>query len=298
MVALIAPAGPVPDQDGVRGAVNGLEKLGFAVKVFPGCSERYGYLSGRDEVRARDVNAAFSDPEIGGVICLRGGYGTPRILDRLDYAAIAANPKIFCGYSDITGLHVAFERRCGFPTFHAPMPVEFSSGWDEFTWNGWLRAVTSVQPLGLLRNPPGEPVFTLLGGCARGPVIGGNLSLIAAGIGTPYEIDTAGRLLLLEDIGEEPYRIDRMLTQLRLAGKFRDCAGVIVGDWHNCGAEHPEHSLSVMQVLEDVVLPCGKPAVYNLKAGHCKPKVTVPFGVEAVLDADAGTVCFVESAAV
>lgn len=297
LLGLIAPSGPAPETT-LAGAVAGLETMGFGVKVYESCRQQYGYLAGPDEIRARDVQSAFDDPQVKGIVCLKGGYGTPRILDRLDYAAIAAHPKVFAGYSDITGLHLALSRCCGLVTFHAPMPMTLGGGRDPFTWDNWLRALTSTEPLGTLCNPPDEPVETLVPGRARGAVIGGNLSLVAASLGTPYEIDTRGRLLLLEDVGEEPYTLDRMLSQLRLAGKFADCAGVILGDYEDCGPKDDKPALTLTQVFTDVVAPAGKPAIVNLQAGHCAHKVTVPLGVEAELDADAGTLTIMESAAV
>lgn len=294
-LGLIAPSGPAPAEM-LRGAAEGLRAMGFAVKVFESCRSEYGYLSGGDVLRAHDVQAAFLDPEVAGIVCLKGGYGTPRILDRLDYAVIAAHPKIFVGYSDITGLHLALGRCCGLVTFHAAMPMTLGRDRDPFTWDHWLRAMTSTAALGKVENPPDEPIETLVPGRARGPIVGGNLSLVAASLGTPYEIDTHGRLLLLEDVGEEPYTIDRMLSQLRLAGKFADCAGVLLGDWEDCGPKDTKPSLTLAQVFADVVAPAGKPTIVNLQAGHCCHKVALPLGVEAELDASAGTLTLVESA--
>lgn len=297
LLGLVSPSGPSSPQS-LNGAVAGLKAMEFGVKVYESCRQEYGYLAGRDEIRARDIQEAFCDPEVKGVICLRGGYGAPRILDRLNYAAIAAHPKVFAGYSDITALHLALNRCCRLVTFHAAMPMTLGDGRDPFTWDSWLRALTSTGPLGELPNPPGEPVETLVPGRARGTIVGGNLSLVSASLGTPCEIDTRGRLLLLEDVGEEPYTIDRMLTQLRLAGKFADCRGVILGDYEDCGPKDGKPALTLAQVFADVVAPAGRPAIVNFQTGHCAHKITVPLGVEAELDADAGTVTIVESAAV
>lgn len=297
-IGLIAPSGPVMDKTDVDLAAANLKQFGFKVKIFPGCYQKYGYLAGSDDIRAQDVNAAFADDGVDGIVCLKGGYGTPRILDRIDYDMIKSHPKIFAGYSDITGLHAALNKFCGFPTFHAPMPTELKNGKDKFTWDGWYRALTSVEPLGVLFNPPGEKIKTLVGGETIGKIEGGNLSLVAATVGTPYELDTEGRLLLLEDVGEEPYRLDRMLTQLRLAGKFEDCAGIVLGDFHECDAENKDKSLTIAELLSDVVASAGKPTICNLKTGHCSQKVTVPLGVNAKLNADDGILEIIESAAV
>lgn len=296
-VGLVAPSSPTADYDIVRLSVERLMELGFSVSVGDSCYGEYGYLSGKDDVRAGDINKMFADSSIHGIVCLKGGYGTPRILDKLDYEGIKDNPKVFVGYSDITALHIAFNQLCGIVTFHGPMAAsDMVEGFDDFSKEGFLKAVTSMQPLGELHNPGTETIGSLVKGKASGTIIGGNLSLIAATLGTPYEIDTKGKLLLIEDIDEEPYKIDRMLSQLRLAGKFEDCGGIIIGDWNNCVPKKQRASLTLEKVFEDIIVPAGKPTLYNLKAGHCCPKITVPFGVEAEIDADSCTLTLKESA--
>jgi muramoyltetrapeptide carboxypeptidase len=241
----------------------------------------------------------FADPEVAAIVCLKGGYGAMRILDALDCGLAARNPKILVGYSDITALHLALNQRAGLPTFHGPMGLSAAllEG-DPASTSSWLAALTGTAP-GRLENPPGRPpLWALAGGMARGPITGGNLSVIAATLGTPYELDARGKLLFLEDIDERPYRVDRMLTQLRLAGKFRDCAGIVLGDWNNCVADPGERSLELLEVFREVLVPAGKPILAGLQAGHCQPMLTFPLGVEAVLDADAGTLELVEAALV
>ena len=296
-LGLIAPSGGVQEPDRVERAAARLVDLGFRVKKGPGCGSSWGYLAGKDAVRAADLNAFFVDPEVDGIVCLKGGYGTPRILDAIDYPSVARNPKALVGYSDITGLHLALDRMCGLVTFHGPMPSsDMLPEFDELSRTSWLAALMTTGPLGLLANPGGGRLEKLVGGTARGPVAGGNLSLIAATMGTPYEIDARGRILFFEDIDEAPYRVDRMLTQLRLAGKFDQCVGILLGDWKDCVPKEGKPSLTLMQVFEEVLAPSGKPVAFGFRAGHCKPALTFPFGVEAVLDADAGTLVFVESA--
>lgn len=297
-LGLIAPSGGVQEADRVDRAAACLEGFGFRVKTAPGCRASWGYLAGKDALRAADLNAAFADPEVDGVVCLKGGYGTPRILDALDYRTIAKNPKALVGYSDITGLHLALARKCGLVTFHGPMPgSDMLPEFDAASRAGWMAALSATGPLGPLANPGGERLERLVGGMARGRMIGGNLSLVAATMGTPYEIDTRGRILFLEDVDEAPYRVDRMLTQLRLAGKLDQCAGILLGDWKNCVPKEGKPSLTLMQVFEEILAPAGKPVAFGFRAGHCSPAVTFPLGVEAVLDADAGTLEFTESAA-
>jgi muramoyltetrapeptide carboxypeptidase len=297
-IGLIAPSGDLAEVDRIEQAVGMLARHGFRVKLGDSCRSVHGYLAGADSVRAGEVNAFFADPEVAGILCLKGGYGTPRILDALDYAMIARNPKVFVGYSDITGLHLALDRRCGMPTFHGPMGVSDSllEG-DAFTTASWLKALTSCEPLGRLENPAGSATLrALVGGRARGPLIGGNLSLVAATMGTPFEIEARGRILFFEDIDERPYRVDRMLTQLRLAGKFEDCAGIVLGDWNNCVPEEDKRSLELQEVFQELLAGVGRPVLMGLQAGHCRPMITFPFGVEAEMDADDLRLELVESA--
>lgn len=288
LVGLIAPSGSVREEAQVDRAIAALGRLGFRVREGESCRARYGYLAGSDEQRARDIRAFFADPEVDGIVCMKGGYGTPRILDLIDYDAIARNPKVFVGYSDITGVHLAINRLCGLVTFHGPMGIsDVLIDGEEYSERSWLSAVSSTAPLRRLDNPKGSTqARSLVPGKARGELIGGNLSLIAALTGTPYALDAKGKILFLEDVDERPYRVDRMLTQLRLAGVFDECEGVVLGDWHNCGPEEGKASLTLEEIFRDVICPAGKPVVAGLQAGHCSPTMTFPFGVEALLDAD------------
>ncbi len=299
-IGMIGPSGSSKDPEMADKGAAALAAMGFRVVVGESCRRKYGYLASSDELRASDLNAFFADDAIDGIVCMKGGYGTPRILDRLDYASIAAHPKVLAGYSDITGLHLAFRRHVGFPTFHTPMAVSMVGGFDDFSAASWMAALTTTAPLGRLSPPPvpagsadGVPV-ALVGGTARGPLIGGNLSLVAALTGTPYALVPDGAIVFLEDIDEEPYRIDRMLTQLRLAGVFERCAGIVLGHWTHCEPKDPDRSLTLPQVFADVIAPAGKPTMTGFAAGHSTPTLSFPMGVEAVLDADAGTLEIVE----
>ena len=301
-VGLIAPSGSAKDASMADRGAAILEAMGYRVVVGDSCRGKYGYLAAPDSLRASDIEAFFADGAIDGIVCLKGGYGTPRILDMIDYDLVAANPKVFAGYSDITGLHLAFRRYAGFPTFHAPMATSMVGGFDEFSAASWKAALTTAGPLG--RRPPlptadgspGRAPESLVGGKARGTLVGGNLSLVAALTGTPYALVPDDTVLFLEDVDEEPYRIDRMLTQLRLAGVFERCAGVVLGDWKDCGAKDEDRSLTLRQVFDDVIAPAGKPCMFGFAAGHSTPTHSFPIGVEAVLDADACTLDIVGSA--
>ena len=301
-IGLVSPSSPIKEDPGaeVEKSAAALKAQGFKVVVDDSCYAKYGYLSGTDEVRAAGVNRMFADKAVDAVFCLRGGYGTPRILDMIDYETVRRNPKLFNGYSDITGLHLAFNKMCGLITMHGTMPAyEMTGDFPAFSKESYLRAITSAEPLGEIINPGGEEIKSLVSGKAQGEIVGGNLSLINATMGTPYEIDTKGKIFFIEEVGEHTYRVDRMLTQLRLAGKFRDCAGVLLGDFANCDVEYgDEYGLSLMQVFKDIIVPAGKPVIYNLKAGHCSPKITLPLGVKAMLDADSCSLSITEAALV
>ena len=287
-IGITATSGPAPTEN-IKLAKVWLEGLGFKVELAPSCFASYGYLAGKDELRADNLNSMFADKTIDGIICLRGGYGATRILDMVNFDTIKANRKIFVGYSDITALHIAINQICKLVTFHGPTASpNIAGGLDDFSKREFLRAIMDIEPMKNIPTPRDTKIQTLVKGKACGIIVGGNLSLISATMGTQYEIDTKGKILFLEEIGEEPYRIDRMLTQLALAGKFDDAEGIILGDWNDCESKIYDNSLSLMEVFGDIVVPFGKPTIFDLKAGHCKPEVTLPFGVKAVLDADEG----------
>lgn len=294
-IGLIAPSSPT-SKENVEKAKAKLTQMGFKVKMGKSPYEKYGYLSGTDEIRANDINEMFKDKEVDGIICLRGGYGTPRILELLDYDVIKNNPKVFVGYSDITALHIAFTQISGLVTYHGPMVTSDMIGdFSDFSKDNLFRAIMNTEPIGKISNPEGEEIITINGGVVEGSIIGGNLSLIVDTIGTPYEIDLKDKILFIEEVGEEPYNIDRMLNQLRLSGKLKEAKGIILGDFNNCESEKHDESLTLEQVINDQIKPIGKPTIYNLKAGHCEPMVTLPFGVKASLDADKKELIILES---
>jgi len=297
-IGLIGPSGAVRMEGAIERAVETIRRAGFRVKLGESCGKKYGYLSGTDELRARDVNAMFMDDEVDAIICLRGGYGTTRMLDRLDYEAIAAHPKIFVGLSDITAMHIAMLEKSGLCTFQGPMPM---SDWLEdmhpFTYAGLMKVAGCAAPAGELVNHPDYPARRMINpGRAEGMLVGGNLMLITSLLGTPYELDTKGRILFIEEIDEHTYCIDRMLTQLRLAGKFEDCAGVVFGDFNHCEIEFKDYAFTIEEIIRDVVAPSGKPIFMGLQSGHCVPKLTLPFGTRCRIDADACTLTVLESA--
>ena len=288
-VALVAPASAVPVER-LRPALDFVSSLGLEPVAYPSCyfANRDGYLAATVQQRADDINSAFADPSIDGVWCIRGGYGGHRILPLLDAETIKKNPKWFGGYSDVTAIHTFLNQTCGQESYHCTMPsTEFNA--DQFTL-GWLKKALFGALHGELANPEGQTVHTLVPGRVTAPLCGGNLSLLAASLGTPWEIDTRGKILFLEDIGEKTYRVDSMLTQLRNAGKFADCAGLILGAWTDCPPEYPEKTLELPEIFAQLIAPAGKPAVTDVACGHCLPTLALPLGRMCTLDAVGRTI--------
>jgi muramoyltetrapeptide carboxypeptidase len=291
-IGLVSPSGPTrPGGSGstpesVARARQRLHDVGFRTVVAPHAFDARGYLAGADADRAADLQAMLQDPAIHGVLCIRGGYGAHRLLQRLDYRAIGRRPKVFIGYSDITALHLAFHTQCGFVTFHGPMAGALAQD-DPHDYLELLRAVTRPEPLGRLVNPPGAPALeTLVPGVAEGPLLGGNAALLTGLLGTRYAPearDFRGAILFLEDLGDRLYRLDRKLAHLRLAGILDEVAGIVIGECRY--TPEPGDTLSLPHILEDHIAPLGKPAIYGLACGHGAYHLTLPVGVRARLDA-------------
>lgn len=282
-VAITAPSSPVSDEK-LEMSVESIKFLGLEPVVMPSCHMAHGYLAGPDKQRAQDINTAFADETIKGIFCLRGGYGTTRLLPMLDFDMIKHNPKVFIGYSDISSLHFNINQKCDLITFHGPMPTTDYRVHEGFTNDSLRICLFAPEKLKTIGNPEGEKIITLRGGYAKGTLVGGNLSLMAGTLGSPYEVDTKGKILFIEDVDEMPFRLDKMLTALALSGKFRDCEGIILGTFERCEeADHP--SLSLRDIFEEVVLPWDKPTILNLRAGHIYPQSTLPMGAEVSFDA-------------
>ncbi len=284
-VALLCASSAVPEER-LEPSIAAVKALGLDPVVYPSCYyvNRHGYFAADDAQRAKDLQDAFADPDIKGVLCIRGGYGAGRLLPLINWKDVARHPKVFCGYSDVTALHIVLNQECRMVTYQTPMPsTEYYEPIDDFTMTYLRRALFGALTGPL---PMGESVETLAPGCARGILCGGNLSLVRDSLGTPWEIDTRGKILFLEDIGEKTYRIDGMLTQLRNAGKFANCAGVLFGAWTDCPPEVPERTLEIPEIIEEVVLPAGKPVMAGLACGHVLPTMSLPLGTTVVMDAD------------
>ena len=261
---------------------------------------RSACLEAQTRERLADLHAAFAAPDIKGVFCANGGYGTSEIVDAVDYDLIARNPKVFLGFSDITLLHLAIRRRTGLVTFHGHMPGQRK--FPPYSLSALRRAVCAPAPLSLLQNPPEadpvrpvNPLRTITPGQASGRLAGGNLSMVMAAMGTPWEIDTKGALLVLEDVDEAPYSVARMLLTLRLAGKLSQAAGIVIGACVNC-ERHSDASPHVLnEQLDHVLKDLGVPVFEGLLLGHTDEQLTIPLGAMARMDATARTLTVTES---
>lgn len=262
--------------------------MGLEPVLYPSATAKHGFLSGVDAIRAADINAAFADPSIKGIVCTRGGYGFHRILPLLDWKTIKKNPKIFGGYSDVTAMLNALNQIYGMESYHMPMVGAWGDGLDEYS-APFVKSMLFGEPVEYV-NPEGSPITTLVPGKAKGRLCGGNLSLLAASLGTPYEIDTKGKILFIEEIGERPYKVDGMLTHLRNAGKFDDAAGIILGGFTNCAdKEGVIGGLSLEDIYCELIVPAGKPTISGVVCGHCSPTMSLPMGRLFKMDAAAGT---------
>lgn len=302
-VGLITPSTYVSDPDTLALLRLTMDHFGLKMKVGRNVRKRTGYLGGSIAERVADLHDMFRDPEVNAVFAIRGGYGSPQLLDQIDYSLIRSHPKIFLGYSDITALHLAIHKHAGLVTFHGPVTL---SRFSDYTQKYFRAALFDTAPIGRVTNPseanPLRPTHLLRPiqpGKARGRLIGGNLTLISVTMGTPYEIDTRGAILFIEDVGEQPYSIDRMLTQLRLAGKLDAAAGIIFGECSGCKPSEfqPafESTFSTGEVLDNILGGLKIPVLSGLTIGHTADQLTLPLGVMATLDADRGELAIEES---
>jgi len=301
-VGLIAPASNAAEDESIRFTVDLVRSLGFRVKEGEHLYRRDQYLAGSDRERAEDVNSMFGDDEVDAIFCIRGGYGTPRILPYLDYDLIADNPKVILGYSDNTAILCAIQVKTGLVGFHGPHMGENLS---EYTLAEFKKVLLNPSPTAYIGQAPEietregfverkNRITRINGGTATGHLVGGNLSLVVTLIGTPYEPDYRGSILFLEDTNESPYRIDRMLTQLWLAGKLQQAAGIVFGKFTK--ADDDGNTFSIEEVIRERCGPLGIPVIRGLMIGHVEDKTVVPVGLQARLDADAGTLQLLEAA--
>jgi muramoyltetrapeptide carboxypeptidase len=297
LIGLVSPSGPVTTPARIERGIRYLEGLGYHVRLGRHALKIHGFLAGTDKERLADLHGMFDDREVKAVICLRGGYGLTRLLPRLDYELIARNPKIVVGFSDITALQLAIWRQCRLVTFHGPMvQADFSGTIDAVTEESFWSLVTSPHAPGPLILPEANCV-PLLAGKANGRLLGGNLSLITSLLGTPFQPSFRNALLFIEEVAEEPYRIDRMLTQLANAGVPAKVAGVLLGQFTHCKAGTAGRpSFTTDEVLAEKAKVWRVPMVSDLPFGHVSRKMTLPIGVQARLDTNQRQLCLLEPA--
>ncbi len=284
-VMLVSPSGPTPAGP-VAAGIELLTGWGLRPVLAPNAYARHGYLAGTDALRAADLNTAFADPDVRGVICTRGGYGVQRVVDAVDMAAVRRGPKLLVGFSDITALQLALWRGARLATVHGP-----GAGWrpertGPVSAESLRAALMTTDDVVVKPVATGETAPVVVPGVASGPLIGGNLSLLASSVGTRDMPDLTGAVLLLEEVQEPPYKVDRMLTHLRRAGVLAGLAGVAVGQFTDCADGWP---VTVADVLTERLGDLGVPVLGGLPVGHGADQLTVPVGVPATLDADAGT---------
>ena len=286
-IGIVAPAGAF-DREVFMQGLSTLKSMGFHARVPEEIYDKTRYLAGSDAQRARLVNLFFKDPDVRAIVCARGGFGSLRMLPLVDFDIIRTHPKIFVGYSDITALLTAITSQSGLVTFHGPMVTTLATA-PELTRHNLTAALTSDTALEIT---PADGVV-IQAGQAKGPVIGGNLNTLCHLIGTPFELNFDNHILLLEDRGEAHYRIDRMLSQMKMAGCFERIAGLVLGSFEACGPLN-----GIFQIFEEHFRDFGGPILAGFDVGHGKQNMTVPFGVDAVLDTDNQTLAFEQPATI
>lgn len=297
-IGMIAPASSFPSSR-IQKTEENMKMLGLKIKWGKNINHKYGYLAGKDDARISDLHDMFADTEIKAIWCIRGGYGCTRIIENLDYELIKNNPKILIGYSDVTALLISIYYRTGLVGFHGPVG---SSTFSDYTKTHVENILFGKEKNSLIyqssnntsSSRPGFESFTISKGSAIGQLMGGNLSLLAAMCGTGFQMDLAGKLLFIEDIEEKPYRIDRMLTQLRSTYDLTKCAGIVCGIFEDCQPDKDDRSLTLKETLQDRLGDLGIPVGYGYSFGHITDQCTFPIGIEAEMNADNMTLRLME----
>lgn len=289
-LGLVAPASPIYSKTEFDQMIVDLTDLGYNLVLGNHVDDRYGYLAGKDEDRVEDLHQMFSNPAIDGILCIRGGYGSNRILELIDFDLIAANPKPFIGFSDITSLHMAIYKNTGLITFHGPVG---KSSWPEYTRNSWVDVLHDAKkPLYEIPSEQKDVAYTINSGKSTGILLGGNLTVLTSLLGSDYLPSFDNAILFLEDVGEDIYRVDRMFSQLKLSGILNKINGLVFGKCTNC--DESANGLSLQQVFDDYLLDLEIPAFYGAMISHEELNLTIPVGVQATIDGDAKTIELLE----
>ena len=295
-IAIISPSSPTKDSTAVPRGKAFLESLGYNVILGKHVDEwRGNYVAASEEARAEDLNELFARKDVDMILCARGGYGALQFVDRIDFENIKANPKLFCGYSDITSLHLAINRFAGLVTIHGEVLTALNADIRPYTKDHWLRCMTTTEDYReITAAEPGKFLTAIAPGKAEGEVLGGNLSLIAASCGTFYQPDFSGKILFFEELNEEPYVIDRYLAQMRNCGMLDGLKGVVIGECEAC-TDHSGYYPDIIDTFKYYFADRGIPCLYGLPLGHTKDQAALPMGVKVRLDADEKTFAILES---
>jgi muramoyltetrapeptide carboxypeptidase len=301
-VGLITPGSFAPEE-AVQRAISNATALGLKVKMGKHLAAERGYIAGTDEQRLEDIHTMFADPTIKGIWCVRGGYGCTRLLPQLDYALIRQNPKVFIGYSDITALHQAIFRETGLICFHGPVASSTLSAYTKAQLMAVLMEGKSAHTINIaaeqrMQSDSAYQPFVIKAGVVKAPLSGGNLSLLAAMAGTQHGFDFSGKLVFIEEVGERPYRVDRMLTTLLQSSNLEKAAGIALGLFTDCHPKKDERSLSLQETLLDRLSHLKMPMAYGLSFGHVNDNCTLPVGLTAEFDADKFSLSLTEAAVV
>ncbi|MGN0658174.1 MAG: LD-carboxypeptidase [Emergencia sp.] len=290
-VGIICPSSDI-ETARIAQCISAVEKLGYKVKAADNLDTCYaGYMAGTGEVRGQWINRMFADPEVKGIFCIRGGDGGSRVMEYLDYDVIRSNPKVFVGYSDVTCLHLAINQNCDLVTFHGPMvSSNMVDSFDAETAKSFFAAIEAEKDF-TFANPEGFEIGVLKEGAAEGILTGGNLSLLSASIGTPYEIDTKDRILFIEEVCEPITKVEKWAYHLRNAGKLKQCRGILLGQFTKIENED-EPAYDAVRCMTDVLEGLDVPVMYNIQSGHGKPMMTLPMGAVCRMDTASGTISF------
>jgi muramoyltetrapeptide carboxypeptidase len=298
VIGIVSPASTPNETDSIENGINYLEKIGYRVEIGKNVGKTNGYLAGSDQERLDDLHSMFKNKNVKAIFCVRGGYGSSRLLDKINYKLIRENPKIFVGYSEITALQMAFLQKVGLVTFAGPMLApDFSNNVSSYTEENFWKIISSSKKMGRLKYPKDDKLPGITKGGTAGRIVGGNLAVLAGLIGTDYFPSLKDKILLLEDVGELPYKVDRILNQLRLLKTFRKIKGLILGRFVDCYEHDPsKRTLTLGEVMDDYLHKLNIPVIYTFPHGHIEDKLTVPFGIRIKMNATKGFIEYSESA--